>query len=48
MTKKEDDEEMNAAVKKTGSQKSKKERIRESFNKAVKLNGKALEKLSKN
>lgn len=48
MKKWKDDEEMNAVDKKTVSQKSRKELIRESYNKAVRLNGNALEKLSKN
>lgn len=48
MKKGKDDEEMNAVAKRPVTQKSRKELIRESYNKAVRLNGKALEKLSKN
>lgn len=47
MKKKRDDEEMNATVMKPQAT-NRKKRVQESFAKAVKANGKALEKLSKN
>ncbi|WP_175284961.1 hypothetical protein [Lentibacillus jeotgali] len=47
MKKKKDDKEMNKSVMKPQAVKRKK-RIQESYKKAVKANGKALEKLSKN
>ena len=48
MKKKRDDEDMNAsAIRKTQTT-DRKKRIQASYNRAVKANGKALEKLSKN
>ena len=44
--KKKDDEDMNLTL--SQKQTNKKKKILESFDKVVKLNGKALEKLSKN
>lgn len=47
--KKKDEKNMNKAIKNEQTQpQSRKERIKSSYNKAVKANGKALDKLSKN
>jgi hypothetical protein len=48
MKKKRDDEEMNATAMKKTQSTDRKKRIQASYVRAVKANGKALEKLSKN
>jgi hypothetical protein len=48
MKKKRDDEEMNATAMKKTQSTDRKKRIQASYARAVKANGKALEKLSKN